>query len=447
MKAILGVVAFFGLFARCQEAPIPNHLGGHHSHQDAGQVSGPDAGSDSGQGSAGSTARLDAGALDAAVRDAGQSPLDATATPEDAEIDPQALEDAGARVACAGPPGLYAGAYCSELAPSVRIYKPQYELWSDGSDKQRFIALPRGTQIDASNANRWAFPVGTRFYKTFWLNGERIETRVMEKIVAAAGVDSWRFRVYLWAPAQDAVELVVDSGPVPIPGIEPDPNDPAKPDSLVNVRGSGHDIPSVANCKSCHNQPGLDAVNGFGALQLNHPAAQYSLGELIREQTLTNPSGALGFDEQTAHLPGDTRAQAALGYLHGNCGHCHGASRAPGMGLKLWADIEQTDLSQQPAYASAVCDCLMSWTGRENDRRQLYQRRIVAGHPELSGIVGRMDSRQAKEAMPPLGTKVVDQDGIDTVTNWIESLDRSLCDVEPACPPAMPPMAASPAAP
>lgn len=429
MKAILGVVALFGWFARCQDVPFPDHFGDHHSRPRAGQGATSDAGR-SGSGAAGSAAREDAGEPDAARSDAGDSPSDAG--PDDAEVDPQ-RDDAQARLPCDGPPGLYAGANCGELDPAVRAYEPQYELWSDGSEKQRFIALPVGAQIDASNPNRWAFPVGTRLYKTFSLRGQRIETRVMEKVVAAASVDSWRFRVYLWAATQDSVELVVDSGPVSIQGVPADPNDLPKPEGLTNVRATGHDIPSVANCKSCHNQPGLDAVNGFGALQLNHPGAGYSLGELIRAQTLKNPSGELGFDEQTARLPGDPRAREALGYLHANCGHCHGINRAPGMGLRLWADVQQTENTRQPAYATAVCDCLMSWKGHQNDQRKPYQRRIVAGHADLSGMVARMGSRQVGDAMPPLGSREVDQNGIDTVSAWIEALDSSLCDVEPAC--------------
>jgi predicted neuraminidase len=63
----------------------------------------------------------------------------------------------------------------------VRSYRPKYELWSDGSTKQRFIYLPPNTQIDTTNPDRWAFPQGTRLYKTFSIDGLRLETRVSEK--------------------------------------------------------------------------------------------------------------------------------------------------------------------------------------------------------------------------------------------------------------------------
>ena len=43
-----------------------------------------------------------------------------------------------------------------------RLISPRYPLWSDGAEKQRYLSLPPGTQIDTSNMDDWKFPVGTR---------------------------------------------------------------------------------------------------------------------------------------------------------------------------------------------------------------------------------------------------------------------------------------------
>src|SRR6185312_3719124 len=51
--------------------------------------------------------------------------------------------------------GLYAPGSTTELARDVLSYVPQYPLWSDGAAKHRFIALPAGTHVDASNADEW----------------------------------------------------------------------------------------------------------------------------------------------------------------------------------------------------------------------------------------------------------------------------------------------------
>ncbi|MGH7269910.1 MAG: hypothetical protein ACREJ3_05715, partial [Polyangiaceae bacterium] len=90
-----------------------------------------------------------------------------------------ALECAGAAV----PPvsiqctGLYSNVATKELAVGVRAYAPAVPLWADYADKGRWIWLPPGTKIDASNPNEWTFPVGTKVFKQFSRDGKRVETR------------------------------------------------------------------------------------------------------------------------------------------------------------------------------------------------------------------------------------------------------------------------------
>jgi len=106
-------------------------------------------------------------------------------------LPPQASPQAGdvtAHLVCQGPPGLYENGSCSKLASGVRPYEPAYALWSDGAEKERFIYLPPGSKIDTQNPDRWRFQVGTRLYKTFAVDGRRIETRLIEKVADGAGV-------------------------------------------------------------------------------------------------------------------------------------------------------------------------------------------------------------------------------------------------------------------
>jgi hypothetical protein len=49
-------------------------------------------------------------------------------------------------------------------------------------------------------------------------------------------------------------------------------------------------------------------------------------------------------------------------------------------------------------------------------------RRIVAGDPDASYIVARMSARGTGLQMPPLGTEVVDTQGLAAVRRWIEAL-------------------------
>jgi hypothetical protein len=75
--------------------------------------------------------------------------------------------------------GLYSDIATKTLAPDVMSYSVRFPLWSDGADKQRFLYLPAGSQIDTSWMDVWTFPIGTKAFKQFSLAG-LIETRMLE---------------------------------------------------------------------------------------------------------------------------------------------------------------------------------------------------------------------------------------------------------------------------
>ena len=88
--------------------------------------------------------------------------------------------------------GLYKDAAVRAIAAGVRPYSPQYPLWADGASKLRWVSLPKGRTIDATDRDAWRFPVGTRFWKEFSFSGQKVETRYIEK----TGKDTWIFATY-----------------------------------------------------------------------------------------------------------------------------------------------------------------------------------------------------------------------------------------------------------
>ena len=80
--------------------------------------------------------------------------------------------------------GLYVKGSATEIRPELVHFSPQYPLWSDGATKRRWIELPRGTFIDASNPDAWEFPPGTRLWKEFSV-GRPVETRFIERLADA----------------------------------------------------------------------------------------------------------------------------------------------------------------------------------------------------------------------------------------------------------------------
>lgn len=390
---------------------------------------GPDPVIDASDPDLDATAPADSGTGDSGPTDSGANLDSSTDAETDAAIDDAATDsgtdfgdaatDAGpdadvdaAPPACSGPPGMYEDDYCQVLSDGIRAYKPQYPLWSDGATKERYIFLPAGTQIDTSNPDRWSFPKATRLYKTFSWNGVRVETRVLVKTGTTAGFDSWTLISYAWSADQNSVS-------------------PANSSGVSNALGTPLDIPSQTQCRSCHNMSGADAPIGFNAIQLNHDADGVTLGTLLDESLLVNGSSStFNVSLENAVIPGDDTAKAALGYLHGNCGHCHGGP-SPRAGQALWSTVGLTDLSDAPIFQTAVCQCLENWKGRTNADDEQYTLRVAPSHEALSGIIGRMSRRGAGEQMPPIGTKVTDPTGLATVRAWINSLDGTACDASP----------------
>jgi hypothetical protein len=348
----------------------------------------------------GASPRIDAGV---SAADAG-SGTDAAAARQDAGVGSSEggaiASDASVAEILSGPPGLYADERCEQLAEGVRPYEPRYALWSDAAEKDRFVVLPEGAVIDGTDPDRWRYPTGIRFYKTFSRDGLKLETRIMEKTGSGYGPDAWSFRAYAWLPDQSGVQLVEATG-------------------RADVIGTSHDIPSVAQCRSCHGAAGQDAINGFSAIQLNHPRAGVTLAKLLDEGVLVSPLGSDLLD--LALVPGDLRARASLGYLHSNCGNCHGGP-TPRASMTLRLSVGQLEVEATSAYASAVGQPLQVWTGRSQANGFPIELRIAPSAAAASGVVARMSVRGSRDQMPPSGTELVDAEGVAAVSAWIGSL-------------------------
>lgn len=323
----------------------------------------------------------DAALSDAALRDGGE---EGDSGPEDSGI------DAGASRRCRGLEDLYVDEACDILAPGILVYTPRFRLWSDGSAKERYTWLPEGSRIDTRDPDNWVYPVGTRIWKNFVVDGIRVETRLLEKRIAGTGAAAWSLRTFGWNAEQtQATELT---------------------GGAENVLGTEHDIPGIAACVLCHADRGpTDVILGFTAVQLNHGGSETSLGDL-------NEAGWLEpmVDLREADVPGEPDAQEALGYLHANCGHCHGGI-APQVGLRLWVDVADETLEQTSAWRTAV-GVGSAW------RLDGATERIARGNAAGSTVVRRMQSRDEAAQMPPLATERVHSEGIEVLSRWIDSL-------------------------
>jgi hypothetical protein len=305
--------------------------------------------------------------------------------------------------------GLYADGSTSQLRPGVRAFSPQYPLWSDGAEKRRWIYLPPGSSIDAAQPDAWNFPPGTKLWKEF-SHGRAIETRYIER-----GADGdWRFASYVWnAEGTDAVLA-------PASGIR----SMAAPAAPAGRYG----IPAEDDCRACHEGAPVPVL-GFSALQLspdrdrNAPhaesvAVEVNLRSLAAEGLLRNlpPDLLIHAPRVDAANPVE---RAALGYLHGNCGHCHNDD---GPLAVLDMTLAQRVGGQSPA-SDAVRRSIVGVRGQVRTAGAAEgAARIAPGETSSSVVAMRMHSRNPSQQMPPLGTEVVDVVAMSLIARWIESL-------------------------
>lgn len=198
----------------------------------------------------------------------------------------------------------------------------------------------------------------------------------------------------------------------------------------------------MSDCRACHDS-GRTEILGFSALQLsddrdpNAPHAEplepgmVTLSALVREGVLA-PSRT-DLVRNPPRIPGDPVARAALGYLSANCGHCHNAgSSIASVGLFLKQPPLARAGGEDPA-ATAVGQASQWQIPGTFDGASL---RIAPGSPALSTVRHRMRSRRPASQMPPLGTVMADQEGIELIERWIRQLGTAV--TTGGTPPARP---------
>lgn len=304
--------------------------------------------------------------------------------------------------------GLYAEQASLQVDPKHLAFSPQYPLWTDGAVKRRWISLPPSTAIDGSDPNAWVFPIGTRLWKEFSFAGQRVETRYLER--QANG--TWLYAAYAWSADGRAAELVTGRGKR---GVFP----------LGN--GRSHTIPGTNDCKACH-QGGRNEVLGFSALQLlpdrdpGAPHAEPPSPAYVDLDGLIDKGLLVGFPAWVRQKTGIPAAppteQAALGYLHGNCGHCHN-EQGPLRNLGLF--LRQMIGADHPAaVVSAVGQPVRKAAPGQFPEAAL---RIEPGRADRSALLQRVSSRYPPLQMPPLGTEVVDDAAVALLRRWIAETD------------------------
>ena len=301
-------------------------------------------------------------------------------------------------------------------AEGVIPYDLNTPLFSDYTEKFRFVKLPSGQRAEYSPDGPFEFPVGTIIAKTFAYpidardstKGRRLlETRILEH-----QADGWVGLPYIWNKEQTEATLEVAGDTVDAQWI----------DAAGENCSNNYIIPNANQCKGCHKQGDTMLPIGPKARHLNRDFAyadgvENQLAHWTRKGALAGavdaqdaPRLAVWNDPSTGSL--DDRARA---WLEANCAHCHNPQGpARNSGLDLTAS--QKSPTQFGIFKTPVA------AGRGTGGHDFD---IVPGNPADSIMTFRITSLDPGIMMPELGKRLVHKEGAELVREWIAAMPES----------------------
>ncbi|BBM82954.1 SO2930 family diheme c-type cytochrome [Candidatus Uabimicrobium amorphum] len=303
--------------------------------------------------------------------------------------------------------GFFMGKIREQIPQSGVIpYELNTPLFSDYTNKKRFIYLPPNSAIEYRPSDILSFPQGSILIKTFSLAHDMTNNKRREKILETRLLvntkQGWKAYPYIWNSAQDEAYLELVGDIFDVSWI----------DKNGQRRTNNYVVPNVNDCKGCHFKndkiqpigPQAKHLNTSGQLQ-----QWQKMGHLKKVPAQDIPQIAVWNDEN-ADI--NDRARA---YLDINCAHCHNL-HGPASNAGLDLRSENLDRSLLGIYKSPVA-AGHGTGGLSYD--------IFPGKPQKSILLYRMQSTDPKIAMPELGRGVVHEEGVLLITQWIENMKET----------------------
>jgi uncharacterized repeat protein (TIGR03806 family) len=276
-------------------------------------------------------------------------------------------------------------------------FSPGAAFWSDDAEKDRWLGLPNGTSITVDDEDDFIFPPGSVLVKNFERQNKLIETRLLMR--HPDGV--WAGYTYRWNDAETEATRIIGGATIP-------------------SGGSDWIYPSESQCLQCHTEAASRAL-GPESLQLNNNILYPSTGRngnqlatldainMLSPPLADDPANLPALPDPFGTAPLDDRARA---YLHSNCSGCH----RPGTPMQSTMDLRYDTALNDTNACNAD-----SITG---GNLGIPNAKLIAPGPDganRSLIPVRMGLRDAY-AMPPIGSLIADDAGVDLISEWINSL-------------------------
>lgn len=302
--------------------------------------------------------------------------------------------------------GLFDDLRVLQPAGTVYPYEVNSPLFSDYAHKARFVHVPAEKALAYNHTDVLEIPDQGILIKNFYYpsdfrkpSGERrmLETRLL---VNESG--AWRPYTYIWNEEQSDAALAITGASLPI----------SWKDKHGELQKIDYSVPNLNQCKSCHERGGKIMPIGFSARQLNN--AQ-QLRDWHDQDILSGlPDDPIDIPKlvswKNEHLDIDKKARA---WLETNCAHCH-REEGPAKNTGLYLLAEENDPYRLGINKAPVA------AGRGSGGLKYA---IAPGKPDQSILLHRIESLDPGVMMPELGRKMVHDEGVQLVREWIASLD------------------------
>jgi glucose/arabinose dehydrogenase len=354
--------------------------------------------------------------------------------------------------------GLFQSVKGHVTEPTLIPYSVNSPLWSDGSLKARFIAIPGDNpKIEFNPTKAWGFPNETVLVKSFAIettDGDPTSKRWIETRLFTKQQNEWVGYSYAWNDEQTEASLVTKEGL--------DRNF-----TITTPEGSRTlpwHYPSRTECMVCHSRaaafvlglstPQMNRDHHYGSSVENQLSVLERLGLFQDQEWVNDARNRLrddlkksGLDDQAVNakiagmsnsheqrgparanllaLPNDkyqrladpydrtaTLEGRAKSYLHSNCAICH---------IEAGGGNSQMQLE----FTTALDKMKIIDIVPHHDKFGIPDARIIApGHPERSVLLKRILTR-GRGQMPQLATTQIDQAAVEMFTEWINQLQEA----------------------
>lgn len=298
----------------------------------------------------------------------------------------------------------------TNLTPAAGLieYDLNQPFWSDGAIKRRWVAVPGNATVTFSATGDWSFPIGTVIVKHFEIeltegdpnSRRRLETRLLLRDSSG----QWLGFTYKWNASQTDADLL-GSG---------------QSESLtVNTAGGAvtwpYSYPSRSDCLQCHTNIANRALGlvtrGFNRDFDYGAVTDNQLRTLNHINCFSTNIGAATQYGAYARLTDTnaTLASRARAYLAVNCAQCHRPNGPTPVNLDFRYDTAAGALNAINVVPT-------------QGTLGLANARIIAPGVKENSVLWERMRRLDGTRMPPLGTHRVDQEAVQVLGDWIDSL-------------------------